>query len=220
MYPPWFRAFADDHPAMLWWLGAVAVTTVGATLVVCADFPDAILVLIAVPILVMAGSAAALAEIVLAFRRNRDDPRSFIVATAGTVALAIAGVPLTLALAATTASIADSAAMIRDVASYRQIVSDLQSGALRPSAVWQSRGATRFLAEGRPHLRIVFPVAAAGFRPNSIVYDPSGGVATSDQIGQNPENPEHRIGVATVRGCSATIVAAYYRCHMWGLDDD
>ncbi|CAN5559778.1 hypothetical protein BH10PSE14_BH10PSE14_44310 [soil metagenome] len=205
---------------MLWWLGAVAVATVGATLVLRTAYPDAILALIAVPLLLMAGSAAALAEFVLAFRRNRDDPRKFIAAAAGTVALGIASIPLALALAFVTIRIADSAAMIHDVPVYQQIVSDLQSGALRPSAEWQSRGTTRFLAERHPHLRVVFSVPAAGFRQNSIVYDPSGGVGTGDQIRQNLEDPEHRIGVATVRGCGATLVSAYYRCSMWGFDED
>ncbi len=215
-----FRRFAGNHLPMLWWLCAVAIATIGVTLVLRTTLPDAILALLAVPLVLMAGASAALSEIIHALRQYQGEPRQVITPVIGTIMVGISGLPLMIMLAFATSWVADFATLMRDLPRYRQIVAEVQSGGFVSAGEWQSRGGTDFLVDSYPRLRIVFTTAAARDRHNAIVYDPSGRVAVTNKVAETLNDPQHHIGGVMLEKCRATPVSAYYRCDIWELEAD
>ena len=205
---------------MLYWLAGVAIAAIGVTLVLKSALPAAAFALLAVPLLLLAGLAAALAELVQAFRHHRGDARTIAASAIGTVGLGLIGLPLTAALAFATIRVADWTTILRNFPIYRQVVAEVQRGAITPSGAWQERDSVRFVAEVHPGERVVFRLTDTGFSQTGIVYDPTGGVVTAGTVDSPMENPRHRIGNATLQNCHPTLITAYYRCDVWELDAD
>jgi hypothetical protein len=109
---------------------------------------------------------------------------------------------------------------MRTFSAYQQVVGEVQRGAIIPSGAWQEWGSVRFIAEARPHGRIVFALADVGYRQSGLAYDPTGGVLAADPVDVSLGDPRHHIGNATVQNCHSALVTAYYRCDVWVLGDD
>ena len=219
MQRSWFRSFAEHHYPMLYWLACVAVASVGVTLILWSAMRGAIFAVLAVPLLLLAGLAAALAEIVHALRHHRGDPRTLGFAAIGTVGLGLTGLPLAAGLALTTHGMADCVTLMRWFPAYQQIVAEAQRGAVVPSEAWQERGAIQFIVAAHPTTRVVFRFADGSLQ-GGIVYDPGGGVATTDLAKPALGDPRHHIGHATLHDCRRTGIAAYYRCDILEFDED
>jgi len=219
MQPARFRSFAEHHLPMLYWLACVAISTVAVTLILWSAMPGAIFALLAVPLLLLAGLAAALAEMVQALRHQRRDPRTLGFAAIGTIGLGAAGLPLAAGLALATHWMADGVTLMRWFPVYQQIVAEAQRGAIESSGDWQDRGAIQIIVEKRPNARLVFRFAD-GSMQGGIVYDPGGGVATTDPANPALENLRHHIGHATLHDCRRTWITAYYRCDIREFDED
>jgi hypothetical protein len=215
MQHSWLRSFAGDHRAMLCWLACVAVTAIMVTTVLSSRDPGAIYALLAIPLLLMTGFAAGLAETVLAIRRHRGELRSIIAAIIGTGAIGLVSLPMTAALAFMTIQLDDMGTMARAFPAYQQVVVDIHRGVIIPSGTWQSRGSVRFMADPGRALRVAFSPSATGFARDSIVYDASGEVATRASTPDAFGDPQHRIGHLVLNGCRPTPITAYYRCARW-----
>jgi hypothetical protein len=220
MQHSWLRSFAEHHCPMLYWLAGVAIATVGVTLVLWSAIHAAAYALLAVPLLLLAGVAAALAEIVQTIRHHRSDPPRLTVIAVGTVALGLISLPLAAALAFATMWIADCATVMRHFPMYQQVVAGMQRGTIVPSGAWQERDAVRFIADASPGKRVAFQLANATYRQSGVVYDPTGGVMAGDPADPSADDPQHHIGLTTVQACHATLITAYYRCDLWEFDED
>lgn len=220
MQRSWLRSFAHDHRAMLYWVAGVAIATIGVTLALSSAIPDAMFALLAVPLLLLAGLAAALAEIVHAFRHRHGDSRAVGLAIAGTMGLGISGLPLVAGLAFATIWIADYATLLRCFPTFERVVAEVRRGTIAPTGAWQERDGIAFMIDASPSRRVVFRLSRAGYGRNGIVHDPAGEVMASDPVDPTMRDQRHHIGVATVRRCRATLITAYYRCDLWGFDED
>jgi hypothetical protein len=220
MQRPWLRSLAEHHCPMLVWLAGVAIATICVTLVLWSAVHAAAFALLAVPLLLLAGLAAALAELVQAYRWHSGDLRSMGIHAIGTVGLGMSALPLTTGLAFATMWIADCTTIMRSFPAYQQIVTDVQRGTIMPSDGWQKRDNVQFITEARPNERIVFRLADVGYRESGLVYDPTGAVLAADRANLSGEDPPHHIGHATVQNCHAALITTYYRCDIWVLGDD
>lgn len=220
MQRSWLRSFAERHYPMLFWLTGVVVAAIGVTLILRSAVRDAPYALAVVPLLLLAGMAAALAEIVQAFRHHHGEARTIGFAIAGTIGLGIAALPLSATLAFATIRIADDATILGCFPTYQHVVAGVQRGEIVPTGAWQERDAVTFMTEGYPSQRIIFRLSDTGYSRSGIVYDPAGDVMTRAPTDLTAQDPRHHIGHATVRDCHAALITAYYRCDIWEFDDD
>jgi len=219
MQRSWFLSFAEQHLPMLYWLAGGAITATGITLTLWSGIVGGTFVLLMIPLVLLAGLAAGLVELVQALRDGQAGAGAAMVRIAGTAVLGIIALPLAAALSFTTFWIADYTTIIGAFPTYQQIVADVQRGAIMPTGAWQERGAVQFIAEATPE-RIVFQLADKTMPRRGIVYDPTGDVMTNATTSSSDENPRHRIGRATVENCRTALITAYYRCDVWDFDAD
>jgi hypothetical protein len=215
----WFRSFAEQHLPMLYWLAGGVIAVIGITLTLRSGIVGGTFALLMIPLVLLAGLAAGLVELVQALRDGQAGAGAVMVRIAGTAALGILALPLAATLSFTTFWIADYTAIIGAFPTYQQVVADVQHGAIMPTGAWQEQGAVLFIAEATPE-RIVFRLTDKTMPRRGIVYDPTGDVMTNAPTYSSDENPQHRIGRATVENCRTALITAYYRCDVWDFDAD